>query len=156
MRQRRTCGSMARILLLNGPNLNLLGSREPAIYGSDTLQTIEARLAAIARQRGHDLLALQSNAEHELIAAIHGAKKQEVALVIINPGAYSHTSIALRDAFLGVGVPFIEVHLSNVFARESFRHHSYLSDIAAGCIVGLGPLGYELALDAACARLSRA
>ncbi len=147
---------MARILLLNGPNLNLLGSREPAIYGSDTLQTIEARLAAIARQRGHDLLALQSNAEHELIAAIHGAKKQEVALVIINPGAYSHTSIALRDAFLGVGVPFIEVHLSNVFARESFRHHSYLSDIAAGCIVGLGPLGYELALDAACARLSRA
>ncbi len=147
---------MARILLLNGPNLNLLGTREPSIYGSDSLPTIEARLAATARERGHDLVALQSNAEHELIAAIHASKKQDVAFVIINPGAYSHTSIALRDAFLGVALPFIEVHLSNVFGRESFRHHSYLSDIAAGCIIGLGPIGYELALEAACARLSRA
>lgn len=147
---------MARILLLNGPNLNLLGTREPAIYGSDSLPTIEARLAAVARGKGHDLVAQQSNAEHELIAAIHASKKQDVAFIIINPGAYSHTSIALRDAFLGVGLPFIEVHLSNVFGRESFRHHSYLSDIAAGCIIGLGPIGYELALDAACARLSRA
>ena len=147
---------MARILLLNGPNLNLLGTREPAIYGADSLPAIEAKLAATARERGHDLLALQSNAEHELIATIHASKKQDVAFVIINPGAYSHTSIALRDAFLGMAVPFIEVHLSNVFGRESFRHHSFLSDIAVGCIVGLGPIGYELALDAACARLSRA
>jgi 3-dehydroquinate dehydratase-2 len=147
---------MARILLLNGPNLNLLGSREPAIYGRDTLPMIEARLAGMARDRGHDLVALQSNAEHELIATVHASGKQDVAFVIINPGAFSHTSIALRDAFLGVAVPFIEVHLSNVFARESFRHHSYLSDIAAGCIVGLGPIGYELALEAACARLGKA
>lgn len=147
---------MARILLLNGPNLNLLGTREPAIYGSDSLATIEARLERIAQERGHALVSLQTNAEHELIATIHASKKQEVAFVIINPGAFSHTSIALRDAFLGVAVPFIEVHLSNVFCRESFRHHSYLSDIAVGCIIGLGPIGYELALDAACARLSRA
>ena len=147
---------MARILLLNGPNLNLLGTREPAIYGFDSLPTIEARLAAMAHDQGHDLVALQSNAEHELLAAIHASKKQDVAFIIINPAAFSHTSIALRDAFLGVGLPFIEVHLSNVFGRESFRHHSYLSDIAAGCIIGLGPIGYELALDAACARLSRA
>jgi 3-dehydroquinate dehydratase-2 len=147
---------MARILLLNGPNLNLLGSREPAIYGRDTLPMIEARLAGMARDRGHDLVALQSNAEHELIDTVHASGKQDVAFVIINPGAFSHTSIALRDAFLGVAVPFIEVHLSNVFARESFRHHSYLSDIAAGCIVGLGPIGYELALEAACARLGKA
>ena len=146
---------MARILLLNGPNLNLLGTREPEIYGSDSLQTIETKLSGIARGRGHDLLALQSNAEHELIAAVQSSKKQDVSFVIINPGAYSHTSIALRDAFLGVAMPFIEVHLSNVFARESFRQHSYLSDIAVGCIIGLGPIGYELALDAACARLSR-
>ena len=147
---------MARILLLNGPNLNLLGTREPDIYGRDSLQTIEARLKTTARDRGHDLVALQSNAEHELIATIHASKKQDVAFVIINPGAFTHTSIALRDAFLGVAVPFIEVHLSNVFARESFRHHSYLSDIAVGCIVGLGPIGYELALEAACARLGTA
>jgi 3-dehydroquinate dehydratase-2 len=156
MRQRRTFPEMARILLLNGPNLNLLGTREPAIYGSDSLSTIEAKLVGLARDRDHELHALQSNAEHELIAAVQASKKQDIAFVIINPGAYSHTSIALRDAFLGVAVPFIEVHLSNVFARESFRHHSYLSDVAVGCIVGLGPIGYELALDAACARLSRA
>jgi 3-dehydroquinate dehydratase-2 len=145
---------MARILLLNGPNLNLLGTREPDIYGSSTLPGIEAKLAAVAAARGHELLALQSNAEHELIDKVHAVKRDSIAFVIINPGAYTHTSIALRDAFLGVGVPFIEIHLSNVFAREAFRHHSYLSDIAVGCIVGLGPLGYELALDAACARMA--
>jgi len=145
---------MARILLLNGPNLNLLGTREPAIYGSATLPAIESKLTALAAAKGHQLVGFQSNAEHELIAKIHAAKPDGVSFVIINPGAYTHTSIALRDAFVGVGVPFIEIHLSNVFAREAFRHHSYLSDIAVGCIVGLGPIGYELALDAACARLA--
>jgi 3-dehydroquinate dehydratase-2 len=145
---------MAGILLLNGPNLNLLGLREPEIYGSASLQSIELKLGELAVARGHTLFAFQSNAEHELIAKIHATKHEGIAFVIINPGGYSHTSIALRDAFLSVAVPFIEVHLSNVFAREAFRHHSYLSDIAVGCIVGLGPIGYELALDAACARLT--
>jgi 3-dehydroquinate dehydratase-2 len=145
---------MAGILLLNGPNLNLLGTREPQIYGSATLQSIEAKLEALARNRGHSLVAFQSNAEHELIARIQSAKRDGTAFAIINPGSYSHTSIALRDALLGVALPFIEVHLSNVFARESFRHHSYFSDIAVGCIFGLGPVGYELALEAACARLT--
>jgi len=145
---------MAGILLLNGPNLNLLGLREPEIYGSASLQSIELKLGELARARGHTLSAFQSNAEHELIAKVHATKHEGIAFVIINPGGYSHTSIALRDAFLSVAVPFIEVHLSNVFAREAFRHHSYLSDIAVGCIVGLGPIGYELALEAACARLS--
>ncbi|MDP9084771.1 MAG: type II 3-dehydroquinate dehydratase [Pseudomonadota bacterium] len=146
---------MARILLLNGPNLNLLGTREPAIYGTASLQTIEAKLAQMASARGHELVALQTNAEHELIAKVHATKDEGIAFVIINPGAYTHTSIALRDAFLGVAVPFIEIHLSNLFAREKFRHQSYLSDLAVGCIVGLGPIGYELALDAACARLTK-
>jgi 3-dehydroquinate dehydratase-2 len=146
---------MAGILLLNGPNLNLLGLREPEIYGSASLQSIEAKLAELARARGHTLAAFQSNAEHELIAKVQSAKREGFAFVIINPAGYSHTSIALRDAFLAVALPFIEVHLSNVFARETFRQHSYLSDIAAGCIVGLGPIGYELALDAACARLTK-
>ncbi len=145
---------MAAILLLNGPNLNLLGLREPAIYGTADLQSIETRLARIAGSRGHSLTGFQSNAEHELLSQIHGAKRDGVAFVIINPGAFTHTSIALRDAFLGVAVPFIEVHLSNVFARETYRHHSYLSDIAVGCIFGLGPIGYELALEAVFARLS--
>jgi len=145
---------MAGILLLNGPNLNLLGLREPQIYGSASLQSIETKLEALARARGHTLSAFQSNAEHELIAKIHATKHAGIAFVIINPAGYSHTSIALRDAFLAVAVPFIEVHLSNVFAREVFRQHSYLSDIAVGCIFGLGPIGYELALDAACARLT--
>lgn len=145
---------MARILLLNGPNLNLLGTREPAIYGSATLSDIETKLTGSARNRGHELVTFQSNAEHELIARIHAAKNDKTGLVIINPGAFTHTSIALRDAFLGVAVPFIEVHLSNLFAREEFRHHSFLSDIAVGCIIGLGPIGYELALEAACARLA--
>jgi 3-dehydroquinate dehydratase II len=144
---------MASILLLNGPNLNLLGTREPQIYGSESLPDIEAKLARIAAAKGHKLAAFQSNAEHELIAKIHAAKG-EVAFMIINPAGYTHTSIALRDALLAVAIPFIEVHLSNVFARETFRQHSYLSDIAAGCIFGLGPIGYELALEAACGRLT--
>jgi 3-dehydroquinate dehydratase-2 len=145
---------MARILLLNGPNLNLLGQREPDIYGSATLPSIENKLAELARARGHELIAVQSNAEHALIDRIQGANRDGIAFVIINPGAYTHTSIALRDAFLGVAMPFIEVHLTNVYAREEFRHRSYLSGIAVGCIVGLGAQGYELALDAACTRLA--
>jgi 3-dehydroquinate dehydratase-2 len=147
---------MARILLLNGPNLNLLGTREPAVYGDSDLPGIELRLAEQARAKGHVLVAFQSNAEHELIARIHACRGGEAAFVIFNPGAFTHTSIALRDALLAVSVPFIEVHLSNIFAREEFRHHSYFSDVAVGCIFGLGPLGYELALEAACARLPAA
>ena len=145
---------MARILLLNGPNLNLLGTREPAVYGTATLQDIETKLKGQAQALGHELIAGQSNAEHELIGRIQTAKRDGVGFIIINPGAFTHTSIALRDAFLAVALPFIEVHLSNVFAREEFRHRSYLSDLAVGCIVGLGPIGYELALEAACARLA--
>lgn len=145
---------MAQILLLNGPNLNLLGTREPAVYGTDTLKDIESRLAESARAKGHTLVALQSNAEHELINRVHAAKGDGTRFIIINPGAFTHTSIALRDAFLSVSVPFIEVHLSNIFAREAYRHHSYLSDVAVGCIVGLGAIGYELALQAACVRLA--
>ncbi|MEA3137844.1 MAG: 3-dehydroquinate dehydratase [Gammaproteobacteria bacterium] len=144
---------MPKILLLNGPNLNLLGSREPAIYGSATLQDIEERLKELAAAQGHELTAAQSNAEHELIGKVQATKRDGIGFVIINPGAFTHTSIALRDAFLSVGTPFIEIHLSNVFARETFRHHSHLSDIAVGCIYGLGPIGYELALQAAIARL---
>ena len=146
---------MARILLLNGPNLNLLGTREPAVYGTATLQDIETKLKAAAAAQGHELIALQSNAEHELIGKVQATKRDGVGFVTINPGAFTHTSIALRDAFLSVGTPFIEIHLSNVFAREAFRHHSYLSDIAVGCIYGLGPIGYELALQAAIARLTK-
>ena len=145
---------MARILLLNGPNLNLLGSREPQIYGSASLLDVEIQLTALARTRGHELLAAQSNAEHELIAKIQATKRDAIAFVIINPGAFTHTSIALRDAFLAVAVPFIEIHITNIFAREEFRHRSYLSDIAVGCIVGLGVHGYELALESACTRLA--
>jgi 3-dehydroquinate dehydratase II len=147
--------ALPRILLLNGPNLNLLGTREPSVYGTASLQDIESRMSLLAKSLGHELIAVQSNAEHELIAEIQAAKSHGIAFVIINPGAFTHTSIALRDAFLAAAVPFIEVHLSNIFARESFRHHSYLSDIAAGCIFGLGPIGYELALQAASARLSK-
>jgi 3-dehydroquinate dehydratase-2 len=146
---------MARILLLNGPNLNLLGLREPQIYGSATLPSIVGKLETLARAKGHELVAAQSNAEHELIARIQGAKQDAIAFVIINPGAYTHTSIAIRDAFLGVAMPFIEVHLTNIYAREEFRHQSYLSGIAVGCIVGFGAQGYELALDAVCARLNQ-
>lgn len=144
---------MARLLLLNGPNLNLLGSREPELYGAETLDAIVDRCRAVASGLGHELDALQSNAEHELVDAVQGARARGIGFLILNPGAFTHTSIALRDAILGVGLPFIEVHLSNVHARETFRRHSYFSDIAVGQIVGLGALGYELALRAAAARL---
>ena len=140
---------MARILVLHGPNLNLLGSREPEVYGTDTLQDINSRLEALAASAGHEIQCLQSNAEHELVEAVHGAKARQVGFIVINPGAFTHTSIALRDALLGVNIPFIEIHLSNVHAREPFRHQSYLSDIAVGVISGLGAIGYELALQAA-------
>lgn len=141
---------MANLLLLNGPNLNLLGTREPAVYGSTTLADIERRCVELARELGpHELACFQSNAEHALLDRIHAARQDGVAFIMINPAALTHTSVALRDALLGVGIPFIEVHLSNVFAREPFRHHSYLSDIAVGVISGLGAQGYELALRAA-------
>jgi 3-dehydroquinate dehydratase-2 len=146
---------MARILVLNGPNLNLLGTREPEIYGRDTLADIVGRLARLAQQRGATLADFQSNAEHALIERVHAAKQEGVDAIVLNPGGFSHTSVALRDALLGVGIPFYEVHLSNVYAREPFRHHSYFSDAAAGVLVGLGPVGYELALDAALRRLGR-
>jgi 3-dehydroquinate dehydratase-2 len=146
---------MARVLLLNGPNLNLLGTREPAIYGTDTLEAIEKRTAALARELGHELLTFQSNAEHELIERVHRARAEDIAFMIVNPGAFTHTSIALRDALLGAAVPFIEVHLSNTQAREPFRRRSYFSDIAVGVIAGLGAFGYEAALRAAAQRLAR-
>lgn len=144
---------MARLLLLNGPNLNLLGTREPGVYGHETLASITRRSAAIAAELGHDLQAFQSNAEHELVDRVHAARTDGTAFVIINPGAFTHTSVALRDALAGVQIPFIELHLSNTYAREAFRRHSYFSDIAVGCIVGLGAQGYELAVRAAAARV---
>ncbi len=147
---------MAKLLVLHGPNLNLLGSREPEIYGYDTLDDINQRLEQQATAQGHHLACLQSNAEHQLVDALHQAKQDGVAFVVINPGAFTHTSIALRDAFLGVELPFIEVHLSNVHARETFRQHSYLSDIAKGVVVGLGARGYEYALQWAMQALGEA
>ena len=145
---------MARVLLLNGPNLNLLGTREPGIYGAETLESIERRAAEVAREAGHELSAFQSNAEHELIDRIHRAPADGVAFLVFNPGAFTHTSVALRDAITAVKLPFIEVHLSNVHAREPFRKHSYFSDIAVGVIAGLGAFGYELALRAAARQLA--
>ena len=145
---------MATILVLHGPNLNLLGTREPDKYGNDTLADINARLAAAARAAGHHLMSLQSNAEYELVERIHEAKKEGVEFILINPAAFTHTSVALRDALLAVQIPFIEVHLSNVHAREAFRQQSYFSDVAVGVITGLGAIGYELALTAAMKRLS--
>ena len=145
---------MPRLLLLNGPNLNLLGTREPGLYGAETLDVIIQRNVALARELGHELIARQSNAEHELVELVQQAPADGIDFLILNPGAFTHTSIALRDALLGVGLPFIEVHLSNVHAREPFRRHSYSSDIAVGQVIGLGALGYELALRAAAARLS--
>ena len=146
---------MARVLLLNGPNLNLLGTREPSVYGTDTLEAIEKRTAALAGELGHELLTFQSNAEHELIARIHTARSEGVAFLIANPGAFTHTSIALRDAILATAVPFIEVHLTNTQAREAFRRHSFFSDIAVGLISGLGAYGYEAAMHAAALHLAR-
>jgi len=146
---------MASILVINGPNLNLLGTREPAVYGAYTLESINARLTELAKAAGHHLQCLQSNAEYELVERIHAAKTEGIDFIIINPAAFTHTSVALRDALLAVAIPFIEVHLSNVHAREAFRHHSYFSDIAVGTIVGLGAQGYELALQAAQARINQ-
>ncbi len=144
-----------KVLLLNGPNLNLLGTREPGIYGSETLEAIEQRAGEVARESGHELLTFQSNSESDLVSRIHAAVGEGVGYIVINPAAFTHTSVALRDAFLAVRIPFIEVHLSNPLAREPFRHHSYFSDIASGCITGLGPFGYELAVRAAVRNLAR-
>ncbi|MBK1718067.1 type II 3-dehydroquinate dehydratase [Thiocystis violacea] len=146
---------MASILVLNGPNLNLLGTREPGHYGRATLADIQHDLEETASAAGHRLQFLQSNAEHVLIEAIHQATRDAVSFIIINPAAFTHTSVALRDALLAVAIPFIEVHLSNVHAREPFRAHSYFSDIAVGVISGLGAEGYALALRAALGRLAQ-
>ncbi|HEY2035952.1 MAG TPA: type II 3-dehydroquinate dehydratase [Steroidobacteraceae bacterium] len=147
---------MTRLLLLNGPNLNLLGTREPGLYGAETLAAIERRATQLAREEGRELLCFQSNAEHELIGRIHQAAAEKIGVLIFNPGAFTHTSIALRDAVLGVRVPMIELHLSNPQARELFRRRSYFADIAVGLIAGFGPLGYELAVRAACRYLADA
>jgi 3-dehydroquinate dehydratase-2 len=144
---------MSTILLLHGPNLNLLGTREPEIYGGESLEQINQQLTESTAAAGHELLSLQSNAEYELIQRIHDAKQQGVKFIIINPGAFTHTSVALRDALLGVEIPFIEVHLSNVHAREEFRRHSYFSDIAEGVICGFGANSYHLALHAVLSKL---
>ncbi|PIE23641.1 MAG: type II 3-dehydroquinate dehydratase [Neptuniibacter caesariensis] len=146
---------MAKILLLNGPNLNLLGKREPEVYGQDTLDDINQSLKRLADQQGHELLHCQSNREYALIERIHEAQDEGVAYIIINPAAFTHTSVALRDALLGASIPFIEVHLSNVHARETFRHHSYFSDVADGVICGLGAQGYHFALQSAISRIAK-
>ena len=134
------------ILVLNGPNLNLLGTREPEVYGTDTLQDIENKLQSIAQENNVKIGFYQSNSETDLIDALHKSKQDDVNFIIINPGAFTHTSIALRDAFLGVNIPFIEVHISNIYSREEFRKKSFLSDISQGLITGLGVGGYEFAL----------
>ncbi|WP_054285523.1 MULTISPECIES: type II 3-dehydroquinate dehydratase [Gulbenkiania] len=144
----------ARILVLHGPNLNLLGTREPQHYGSDTLDDINQRLASQAQAAGFECQALQSNAEHVLVERVHACLSDGTAFILINPAAFTHTSVALRDALSGVKIPFIEVHLSNVHAREPFRQHSYFSDLAVGVICGLGAHGYELALAHAIRHLS--
>ena len=146
---------MAKILVLHGPNLNLLGTREPEIYGRATLAEIDADLANRAGQAGHALETFQSNAEHELIERVHRTRTDGTAFILINPGGFTHTSVALRDAMAAAALPFIEVHLSNIHARETFRRHSYFSDLAVGIVCGLGPIGYGLALAAAIQRLSR-
>jgi 3-dehydroquinate dehydratase-2 len=140
---------MATILVLHGPNLNMLGSREPEVYGSETLADINARLNYTCIEAGHHLQHLQSNAEYELIERIHDARNEGVNFIVFNPAAFTHSSIALRDAILAAQIPFIEVHISNVYKREAFRHNSYFSDIAVGTITGLGSQGYDLALQAA-------
>jgi 3-dehydroquinate dehydratase-2 len=144
---------MAQLLVLHGPNLNLLGVREPEIYGRETLADINNQLAERAQAAGHELAWYQSNAEHELIGRIHQARDEQIATILINPGAFTHTSVALRDALAAVGIPFIELHMSNVHAREPFRRHSYLSDLAMGVICGFGSGSYRLALEAALAKL---
>jgi 3-dehydroquinate dehydratase-2 len=144
---------MSTILILNGPNLNLLGTREPDKYGLETLEQINQQLSAAAEIAGHTANCFQSNAEHDLIQRIHDAKQEAVNYIIFNPGAFTHTSVAIRDALLGVAIPFIEVHLSNVHAREEFRRHSYFSDIADGVICGFGANSYSLALQAVLTKL---
>jgi 3-dehydroquinate dehydratase-2 len=146
-------GSDVAVLVLHGPNLNLLGTREPAVYGHDTLRDIDARLEAQTRAAGVRLLTFQSNHEGALVDRVQAARNESVRYVLINPAAFTHTSVALRDALAAVAIPYIEIHLSNVHAREPFRHHSYFSDKAVGTIVGLGPLGYELALQFALRQL---
>lgn len=146
---------MATILVLHGPNLNLLGEREPDVYGAATLLDINTRLEQMAREQGHHLLTMQSNAEYELVERIQDARHEGVNFILINPAAFTHTSVALRDALAAVDIPFIEVHLSNVHAREAFRQHSYFSDLAVGVICGLGAQGYELGLQAALSQLEQ-
>lgn len=146
---------MATILVLHGPNLNLLGTREPEIYGSTTLADIDQTLSLRCMDEGHHLQSLQSNAEYELIDRIHDAKKEGINYILINPAAFTHTSVAIRDALAAVEIPFIEVHLSNVHSREAFRQHSYFSDLAQGVICGFGSQSYELALSAALAQLTK-
>lgn len=140
---------MSEILVLNGPNLNMLGTREPEHYGRDTLESINAQLTALAQGAGHSIAFFQSNAEHELIERVQAALRDKVAFILINPAGLTHTSVALRDALAATAIPFIEVHLSNIHAREEFRRHSYFSDLARGVISGLGAHGYTLALSAA-------
>ena len=146
---------MASILVLNGPNLNLLGKREPSVYGPTTLEQIEQHLVSSATGQGHQLETFQSNAEHKLIERIHQAGEENIDFILFNPAAFTHTSVAIRDALLGVSIPFVEIHISNVHRREPFRHHSYFSDIAIGVIAGLGPKGYELALSFALEHITR-
>ena len=146
---------LATILVLHGPNLNLLGEREPDIYGSTTLADINRRLELLARERGHHLLHMQSNAEYELVERVQDARKEGVNFILINPAAFTHSSVALRDALAAVAIPFIEIHLSNTHAREDFRQRSYFSDIAQGVICGLGAQGYDLGLQAARSRLEQ-
>jgi len=143
---------MANFLLLNGPNLNLLGTREPEVYGETTLEEVVEKLSNISSKSGHELISKQSNAEHELVDQIHRAKDEDVKCIIFNPGAFTHSSISLRDALAGTGIPFIEIHISNIYSREDFRQKSFLSEIAVGIISGLGVEGYELALKVAIKR----
>ena len=144
---------MAKLLVLHGPNLNLLGTREPGVYGNTTLTEIDAALAAQAQAVGHQAQSLQSNAEHELVDRIQEARNDGTAFILINPAAFTHTSVALRDALAAVAIPFIEIHLSNPHTREPFRHHSYFSDLAVGVVCGFGADSYRYAMDAALARL---
>ena len=137
------------ILLINGPNLNLLGNRENSIYGNETLEDIEKKLFGVCKENDVSFASFQSNAEHEIVEKIHMAKKDNISKILMNPGAFTHTSISIRDALIGVGIPFYEIHISNIFAREEFRHKSYFSDIAEGVVCGMGTKGYEFALEKA-------
>ena len=140
---------MSSILVLNGPNLNMLGIREPGHYGSDSLEQINQKLIQLGKQKDLTVQCFQSNNESEIIEQIHQAYHNKIAFIIINPAAFTHTSVAIRDALLAVNIPFIEIHLSNIYKREAFRHHSYFSDIALGVISGMGSFGYQMALEAA-------